>query len=90
MWIESQAQTDGDRSEALRRALVGGAQDDHQEHEGEHYLISAQAPTGELAGRVNAITIRGESACQVEARLTARDQVEYHGGEIPPMTWAPM
>ncbi len=31
---QGQAQADGDRREALRRALVGGAQDDEQEHHG--------------------------------------------------------
>ena len=37
-WIRVSAEADGDRREALRRALVGRAEDDEQEHHGHDHL----------------------------------------------------
>ena len=66
---QRQAEADRDRREAARRALVGGAEDDHQEEEGHHDLGDERRGQRVAAGRMRrrSRSQRSRSA-QIEVR----------------------
>src|SRR5207245_936682 len=71
-----QREADGDGREALRRARVGRAEDDHQEHERHHRFGDERRAERIAPGRVRAVAVGGEAARQIEARLAAGDEVQ--------------
>ena len=76
---QRQTQADRDGCESRRRALIGCAQNDHQEHEGQHNLRYQARDHRIPAGRVRFETIGCESAAEAESRLATRDH-EKHAG----------
>ena len=81
---QRETQPAGDRREALRRAPVGRAEDDHREHD---FGCQARAE-GITAQRVRPETVRRETARQAKAVLTAGDQVQNSGAPTAPSTCA--
>ncbi len=66
---ESQADRDGRK--ALRRTLVGGAQDDGEEHEAQHDFRCQASAQRIPARRMSAVSVRGKTSAQAEAGLAA-------------------
>src|SRR5262249_16694609 len=69
---------DGNGRESLGSALVGGAENDHQENEGQHEFGHQTCFEGVTAGGIFGETIGGESA-QFETRLACRDHTHTAG-----------
>ena len=78
-WISVSARPIARPAKPGRRALVRGAEDDDQEHEGHHDFGDRRRAEAVLARRVLAEAVRREAALQVEAGLAAGDQVEHAG-----------
>ena len=67
-WISVRPRPIAIGAKPRRRALVGRAEDDDQEHEGHHDLGDQRRRQRVAARRVLAVAVGGEAAGQVEAR----------------------
>src|ERR1700712_2764549 len=76
---EREAESDGDRSEALGRALIGGAEDDEEEEEGKQELRDEAGEQGIAAGRMHAVAVRSKTGGARKALLAAGDDVKAAG-----------
>ena len=62
------------------RALVGGAEDDEQEHHGHDHFGDQRRQQGVPAGRMGAVAVGREAGGHVKAGLAAGDQVQHAAG----------
>lgn len=90
---QRQAQTDGDRREALWRALVRRTENDDQQKEGQHHLRDQAGQHGVFARRAVAVTVGGKTGGRGESRLAARDvgedvRKQFRAAEPPAHTKA--
>ena len=73
---QRQAQPDGDAGETCRCFLVGGAEDDDQEHHGHHDFGNKTGSQGVSARRMIPVSVRRQSAGDIESGLPAGDVVQ--------------
>jgi hypothetical protein len=76
-------EADGDRCEALERALVGRPEDNRQEHERHHDLGDQRREQRVAARRMLGVAVRGEAGVHVESGVAAGDDEQHRRGKDP-------